>query len=143
MFITPRCPHTDESVVRSRDSRCGFTIVEIIIAITVLAAGLLGMAGATAYVVRQVTLADLMTERSFARQSVVERVQATSFPTVDIGADTVGAFVLAWTSVSESTASKIVSVVTTGPGLRGAADGSFPYLGPDVVDTFAFRVINR
>ena len=128
---------------RGERARGGFTLVELIIAMIVLAAGLLSLAGATAHVVRQVTLADLMTERSFALQSVVERVQATSFATVDAGIDTVGNFALEWGSVDESPVSKIVTVVTSGPGMVTTTEGTFPTLGPDVVDTFAFRIINR
>jgi Tfp pilus assembly protein PilV len=123
--------------------RGGFTIVEVIVATIVLAAGLLGLAGATAHVVRQVTLAGLMTERAYAVQTVVERVQATSYASVASGADSVGLFDLHWSSVPESGVSKIVTVVTTGPGLTSTSSGSFPYLGPNVVDTFAFRVISR
>jgi len=123
-------------------TRSGFTLVEVIVAIVVLTTGLLGLAGATAQMVRQVTLADLTTERSFALQSVVERVQATSFASVSSGTDTVGNFTVQWGSVSESAASKVVTVVTSGPGLP-SAQGSFPTLSLNVVDSFAFRVINR
>ena len=65
----------------------GFTMVEVIIAIVVLAVGVLGMAGTTAYIVRQITLADVMTERAVALQSVIERLQATPFASVGTGAD--------------------------------------------------------
>lgn len=116
-------------------------MVEVIIAIVVLAIGVLGLAGTTAYVVRQVTLADLMTERAVALQTVVERLQATTFSSVGSGADSVGVFALRWSSVSESGSSKIVTVVTSGPGLQST--GGIPYLGPNVADTFQFRVISR
>lgn len=118
----------------------GFTMVEVIIAIMVLAIGVLGLAGTTAYVVRQVTLADLMTERAVALQTVVERLQATSFPSVGSGSDSVGVFYVRWGSVSESSTSKVVTVITVGPGLGGT---TFPTLGPNVADTFQFRVISR
>ena len=54
----------------------GFTIVEVIVAMVVLAIGVLGLAGTAAYIVRQVTLADIMTERAAALQTAVERIQA-------------------------------------------------------------------
>ena len=119
----------------------GFTLVEVIVATIVLAAGLLGLAGATAQVIRQATLADLMTERAYAVQSVVEQVQATSFASVASGSDSVGSFSMSWGATSESAASKVVTVVTSGPGL--ASTTGFAALGPNVVDTFTFRVINR
>jgi len=139
---TPRS-YDHETACSGHRARGGFTLVELIIAMIVLTAGLLSLAGATAHVVRQVTLADLMTERSFALQSVVEQVQATSFASVGTGIDTVGNFTLTWTSANESAASKIVTVVTSGPGMVTTTEGTFPSLGPDVVDTFAFRIINR
>lgn len=139
---TPRS-YDHETAFSGHRARGGFTLVELIIAMIVLTAGLLSLAGATAHVVRQVTLADLMTERSFALQSVVEQVQATSFASVGTGIDTVGNFTLTWTSANESAASKIVTVVTSGPGMVTTTEGTFPSLGPDVVDTFAFRIINR
>ncbi|HKJ02453.1 MAG TPA: prepilin-type N-terminal cleavage/methylation domain-containing protein [Longimicrobiales bacterium] len=123
--------------------RSGFTLVEVIVAIVVLTAGVLALAGATAHVVREVTLADITTERALALQSVVEHVQATSFASVGSGSDTVGNFTLLWGSVAESPTSKLVTVVTSGPGLRTTGAGSFPSLGPQVVDSFAFRVISR
>jgi len=118
-------------------------MVEVIIAIMVLAIGVLGLAGTTAYVVRQVTLADIMTERAVALQSVVERLSAAPFASVGSGADSVGVFYVRWSSVSESSTSKVVTVYTVGPGLATAAGNPAPYLGPNVVDTFEFRVISR
>lgn len=128
---------------RGRSGKEGFTLVEVIVATIVLAAGLLGLAGATAQIVRQATLADLITERAYAVQSVVERVQATPFASVASGSDSLGNFSMQWGAASESVASKVVTVVTSGPGLANTGVGTFSSLGPNVVDTFTFRVINR
>lgn len=121
----------------------GFTMVEVMIAIVVLAVGVLGMAGTTAYIVRQITLADVMTERAVAVQTVVERLQAAPFADVGSGADSVGIFAVRWTSYSESSTSKLVTLVTTGPGLQTSSGNPFPFLGPSVADTFEYRVITR
>ncbi len=121
----------------------GFTMVELIIAIVVLAVGVLGLAGTTAYIVRQVTLADLMTERAVALQSVIEEVQATPFASIGSGADSVGAFAVSWSSAAETSQSLLVTAITVGPGLATAASSPSPALGPNVADTFVFRVINR
>ena len=128
---------------RSVGPRGGFTMVEVIAAIMILTVGVLGLAGTTAYIVRQVTLANVMTERSVALQSVIEKVQAMDFATVDHGTDSVGVFFVTWTSTSESSVSKLVTVITTGPGLHTSAGNPFPMLGPDVADTFTYRVITR
>jgi prepilin-type N-terminal cleavage/methylation domain-containing protein len=121
----------------------GFTMVEVIVAIVVLTVGVLGMAGTTAYVVRQVTLGDLMTKRAVALQGAIEGLQAMPFDSVGSGTDSVGVFVVRWTSTAESSTSRIVTLVTTGPGLRTSSGDPFPVLGPDVADTFQYRVISR
>ncbi|HSG07803.1 MAG TPA: prepilin-type N-terminal cleavage/methylation domain-containing protein [Longimicrobiales bacterium] len=121
----------------------GFSMVEVIIAIVVLAVGVLGMAGTTAYIVRQITLADVMTERSVALQTVIERVQSIPFASVGSGSDSVGVFAVSWSTVAESSTSRLVTVVTTGPGLTTSPGNAFPFLGPNVADTFEYRVISR
>ena len=117
-------------------------MVEVIIAMVILAIGVLGMAGTTMLVVRQTTLARVMTERSLALQSVVELVQRTSFDNVATGSDSLGVFRMTWSSTSESSQSKLVRIITTGPGVKTAA-GSFPMLTGNVADTFQYRVIRR
>jgi len=122
--------------------RGGFTIVEVIIAMIVLSCGVVAMAGTTMLIVRQVTLANVMTQRSVALQSVIERLQATSFDNVGSGSDSSGVFRMSWSSTSETSQSKLVRV-TTGPGVMTAAGASFPVLGASVADTFQYRVIRR
>ena len=130
---------------RSSDSppprRSGFTIVEVIVAMVILAVGVLGLAGTTAYIVRQVTLADIMTERAAALQTAIERVQAMDWDSVDTGSDSVGIYGVRWTSTTIGTQLKEVTVVTYGPGLESSADNPFPILTQEVADTFSFKVI--
>ena len=124
-----------------REGNGGFTMVEVIAAIVILAVGVLGLAGTTAYVVRQVTLANVMTERAVGLQTVVEKVQAMPYDSVKTGVDTVGKFMVTWSSATETAASKLVTIITTGPGVSSA--GGFPALGSNVADTFVYRVITR
>ena len=123
--------------------RGGFTMVEVIISIIILALGVLGMAGTTMLVVRQTTLARVMTERSVALQSVVERVQATNFDNLASGSDSLGVFRMTWSSTSESSQSKLVRIITVGPGVKTATGAGFPVLTTGVADTFQYRVIRR
>lgn len=118
-------------------------MVEVIAAIVILTVGVLGLAGTTGYVVRQVTLANMMTERSVAQQTVIEKVQAMPFTDLSSGTDSVGRFSVSWTSTDETAASKLVTIVTTGPGLASSASNPFPELGDNVADTFVYRVITR
>lgn len=117
----------------------GFTLVELVIAMIVLTVGVLGLAGTTAYIVRQITLADLMTERSAAFQTTIDRLQSLPYDNVGSGSDSVGVFQVKWSAVDDGAQNKIVSIYTAGPGLdRNAA---FPMLSASVVDTFVFRIL--
>lgn len=118
----------------------GFTLIEVMVALVILAVGVLGLAGTTALVVRQVTLADVATERSAALQTVIEQIRAQDFDSVNTGADTVGSFTASW-STSDLGRSKLVTVVTLGPGLK-TGTGNMPYLSNTVADTFVYRVID-
>jgi prepilin-type N-terminal cleavage/methylation domain-containing protein len=120
-------------------TRGGFTVIEVIIAMVILTVGVLGLAGTTAFFVRQVTQADLMTERVAAFQTIVDRMQSLPYDSVTAGTDSVGIYAVAWTVVDNGSQNKTVTIITTGPGTRGAP----PQNDPAVVDTFAFRVLRR
>jgi len=120
--------------------RGGFMMVEVIIAIVILAVGVLGLGGTTAYIVRQVTLSDLMTERSIAFQTIVDRLQSLPYDSVGSGTDSVGVFSIGWRSVADGAQNKIVTIVTVGPGLGGTIT---PTNDPQAVDTFVFRILRR
>jgi hypothetical protein len=115
-------------------------MVEVIIAIMILAIGVLGLAGTTAYIVRNVTLSDVMTERSAAFQTIVDRIQSLPFDSVGSGTDSIGVFAVRWSSVLDGPQNKIVTIVTRGPGL---AVNLGPTNDPQRVDTFQFRVLRR
>jgi Tfp pilus assembly protein PilV len=115
-------------------------MVEVIIAIIILAFGLLGMAGTTALVVRQISLAEVSTERSVALQTTLERLQALPFDSIVSGSDSVGIFSVRWLVTVPSNQWRVVDVITTGPGMaRGS--GGFPMLDRSVPDTFTYRII--
>ena len=125
---------------RRPQGRGGFTIVEIVVAVIVLTFGVLGMAGTTAYIVRQVTLAQVTSRRAAAVQSAVERLRATPFEDLANGADSVGVFAVSWNVVSANR-SAAITVVTRGPGLYSDDANTFPMLSDGVVDTFVYKVI--
>ena len=122
-----------------RSRRGGFTVVEVIIAMIILTIGVLGLAGTTAFFVNQVTQSDLMTERSTAFQTIVDRIQSMPYDSVTSGSDSVGIYAVTWSSVDNGSQNKTVTIITTGPGTRGAP----PVNDPQVVDTFSFRVLRR
>jgi hypothetical protein len=125
---------------RELGPRAAFSLVEVVIAILILTVGVLGLATTTAYIVRQITLGDLMTERSIAFQTVIDRLQALPYDDVGSGSAVVGVFELRWTSTADGPQSKLVRIWTQGPGLGGQA---FPLNDPQRVDSLDFRVLRR
>lgn len=119
----------------------GFSLVEVIVAFMILAIGVLGLAGTTAIVVRQVTASDLATKRAAALMTTVEQLRGMPYDSVASGYDSVGLFQVAWTS-TEQTRSKLIHVVTVGPGMRSGGDGSFPMMSNQVADTFEYRILD-
>ena len=133
-----RFPSSPDRRADLADDRGGFTMVEVIIAIVILTIGLLGLAGSTGYMVRTVTLGDLLTERTFAQQTIIDRLQSLPYANVVDGTDTIGVYAVNWTAVDDGPQNKILTVVTVGPGM---APGSVGSLAPAVADTFVFRVL--
>ncbi|MBT8397969.1 MAG: prepilin-type N-terminal cleavage/methylation domain-containing protein [Gemmatimonadetes bacterium] len=118
----------------------GFTIVEVIVAIMVLAIGLLGLAGTTMLVIKQTTLADITSDRAVVLQSTLEQIRATPYDSVAAGSETSGLYQVAW-NVIQGNRWKSVEVVTTGPGL--ARSGGYPVISHSVTDTFTYRIISQ
>jgi len=108
------------------------------VAVVILAVGLLGMAGTTTFVIRQITMANLATERSVALQSTLERLRGIPFDSVRAGSDSVGVFRVDWT-VTDQNQWKDLEIVTTGPGQSSSS--GYPMLSPSVADTFTHRII--
>lgn len=120
------------------EPRAGFTLVEVLVALIILTVGVLGLAGTTAIAVRQVTLADVTSDRAAALQTVIERLRSQPYANVASGADSIGMFELTWT-VQDDQRSKAVQIVTVGPG-QGSG-GGMTGLRRDVVDTFVYRIV--
>lgn len=115
-------------------------MVEVIIAIMILTIGVLGLAGSTAYIVRQITFSDLLTERSVAFQTIIEQLQALPYDSVEDGDDSVGVFYIRWEVTPDGAQSKTVRLWTRGPGM---ANAPVPTNNPLYIDSFDFRVLRR
>ncbi len=113
----------------------GFTLVEVIIATLLLAMGIVALGWVSGYVATQLNLANVTSERATALQVGLEQVRALNYDSVSAGADTIGRFTVTWTVTTDGR-SKIISMITSGPGLSGGR------LIPVVPDTFIYRVLD-
>ena len=118
----------------------GFSLVELVVAVTVFSVGLLGMGTTMLYSVRSVSMADLATERAAARQAGIEHLRAMPYGSLAIGQDSVGSFEVAWGPLSQTPRSTRMRVITLGPGRSSGASGSASLVG-QVADTLDFLVL--
>ena len=120
----------------------GFTIVEVLIAIVILAVGMLALATTSIVATTQVKIADLKTERSVAVQQAVERLRAMPFDSIDSLAETsamqFGSYRVWWTVTPQARYLSTVTVITDGPGYRAGSGWA-----PTVVDSFDVDLTER
>lgn len=120
-------------------NEAGFSLIELIVAVVVLAVGLLGFAGSAQYLNRQATVADLRAERARAKADVLERLRTLPFDSLISGADSVGPFSVTW-DVQPYFSAKTVTLVVIGPGHAPAGAGTMPGIVPDLADTMRYRM---
>ena len=120
----------------------GFSLVELVMSLIVLSFGVVGLASTTLSITRQLTLAEVTTARVTAIQSVMERIRATPYDSLDVGGDTIGAMVVSWAVTSNTPQDKVVRIVAVGPGVVSISEGqSSPMLSNAVADTVVYRVL--
>ena len=127
--------------VRLRGNRAGFTLVEVIVATLILTVGVLGLAGTTGLLIRQVTMGEMATQRAAAFQTAIERLQALDWEAVSGGSTTVGRYAVNWSVAHEYAQSRVMTIITQGPGV--STSSGFASLRPNVSDTFSFRLLRR
>ena len=102
--------------------RGGFSLVEIIAAIMILSTGLLAMAASMTFVSAQLRSTAFDTQRTLARQQVIEQLRGTFFAnlTTNTTGVAVGRYTVRWnvTTPGGVGAVRQVSVITTGPAYR-------------------------
>jgi len=97
------------------------------------------LASATSQIVREITLADLQSERTVAFQSVIDRLQAMPYDNVVDGSTTVGIYDVSWVVTPVGAQSKIVVITTVGPGVGANSTQN----NPTRTETFEFRILRR
>ena len=122
--------------------RAGFSIIELVMALIVLAFGVVGLATTTLFITRQLTLAEVTTARSNAVRSVMERIRATPYDLIGSGGDTIGPMTISWTVTATTPQTTTLGIVTLGPGLTSISETqSAPTLGSSIADTFVYKVL--
>jgi prepilin-type N-terminal cleavage/methylation domain-containing protein len=125
----------------ARPSRGGFSLVELVIAVVILSFGVLGMAGTTALIVRQVTMADVNTKRAAERQLIVERLRAANTNSITTGSVVNGLYTSTWAVSDSNSTSRTVRLILNGPGVRRDTAAHYPMLGAAVIDTFFLTLL--
>ena len=120
--------------IRRDQGRSGFSLVELIVAVIILSIGVLSMAGTSIWVVRQITLSRLHTERAVARQSAIETIRAGTFANAVGGSGDFGIFRVTWTVTEDAGAFKTFEIVTVGLG-QPTGTGAMTPLSSQVTDT--------
>jgi prepilin-type N-terminal cleavage/methylation domain-containing protein len=98
----------------------GFSLVEIVIAIIVLSVGMLAMAASTGYMSAEIRNSTFNTQRTMAREQIIEQLRATPFDNVvnSASATTVGRYSMTWTVTFPTNNLKQVLVIASGPAYR-------------------------
>lgn len=99
--------------------RGGFSLIEVIVAMLILAVGILATAASTGFIFTQLNDSGADTERAAAVQQVVEQLRASPFGEIETQTEgqaiTVGRYRVWWT-VEDQPNVKQVTIVSEGPG---------------------------
>ncbi len=127
---------------RETRRRAGFSLIELVMSLVVLAFGVVGLATTSLFITRQLTLAEITTARATATRSAMERIRATPYDSIGPGADTTGAMVVTWTVTATTSQTTSLDLVTLGPGLASISeDRPTPTLSSAVADTLSYTVL--
>ncbi len=127
---------------RNTQRRAGFSLIELVMSLVVLAFGVVGLATTSLFITRQLTLAEITTARATATRSAMERIRATPYDSIGPGSDTTGAMVVSWTVRATTSQTTTLGLVTLGPGLASISEGqSTPMLSSAVADTLVYTVL--
>lgn len=120
------------------EARSGFTLLEVVVAMVLLSAGLLAVAGGMGHMLTQMSLAQARTARTAAVQSAAEQVRGTAFAslasTCQSGSLVTGRYTVNCTVLPVGSDLTSVYLISDGPGLRNGR------IRRSVVDTFVISI---
>jgi type II secretory pathway pseudopilin PulG len=140
--MTPSRPGTKDFLGRLRKSD-GLSLVELVVAMLVLAIGLLGMAAGTGWMIRAVDLAQLETARGAALQSAVETIRGTEWNDLEDGQGTFGDYTVRWTTVTATAEGRHFRFEVVGPGRGTTGSQGLPHISQTASMTLDYRVSRR
>lgn len=109
-----------------RNDRAGFTIVEVVVAVLILAIGMLALASTAATVTRMIGQGQRFSEASTVAVERFEIIRAQSCDAMASGSATEGSYALAWTVASVAGGNaRSVTLTVTSPTGRGARVDTF------------------
>ena len=127
---------------RETRRRAGFSLIELVMSLVVLAFGVVGLATTSLFITRQLTWAEITTARATATRSAIERIRSTPYDSIGPGGDTTGAMVVSWTVTATTSQTTTLDLVTLGPGLASISAGqSSPMLSSAVADTLVYTLL--
>lgn len=120
----------------------GFTIVEVIVSMLVLTIGVAAFSGSAIMLIRQLSIAEVSTNRALAQQEVAAEISALDFidiqPVLEADAVVKGDFSFWWdveTTDFSGLIYKTISGTVRGPGIRSGQ------VSQDVEGSFMLRIV--
>lgn len=109
------------STRRNRRTRRGFTIIEVLIAVTILIVGVLGMIGTSAAITKMLSRGNRSNRAAFFAQERLERLMATPCQLLASGTSTqASVYSLAWTVTTPAAGTgKRIRMISSYPGVVG------------------------
>ncbi|MDH3496306.1 MAG: prepilin-type N-terminal cleavage/methylation domain-containing protein [Gemmatimonadota bacterium] len=109
-----------------KNTRAGFTIVEVLVAVMVLTIGLLGLVTTAGLVTRMIGQGQRYTEASALANERFEVLRAQGCPAAATGAETRGAYNISWRVAGLAGGKgRALEVIVRSPTTRGTRTDSF------------------
>lgn len=107
-------------------SRSGFSLIEVMVSMVILSAGVLAMGASTGYMLTQVRSAELRGERNVAVREVAQQLRSVDWANAEsacANSYSVGDYTVTCSVTTPSLHQKKVEIVSVGPGFsRGAVN---------------------
>jgi len=94
--------------------RTGASIVELVVALTIITIGLVAISGTMTLNMRQAAIAEFRADQAAVRMYASERMRGLPYDSVTAGSTEISGITAEWT-VAENADTKVVTLITGGP----------------------------